>query len=376
MALKPGAGTALVVGGSLTGLAVAVALARVGVQVTVVEQNQPGERGGTGLGVERRLLSQETGVDATRSAAIPALPVVRTHRETSTWHAIHGWLRAVADATGGVELREGARVDAVAQDASRARVSGAGFELDADVVLGADGYRSVVRRTVDPQHPTARYGGFVIWRGLIEEAWLGGAPALRGGRQPFPETARLVAYAVPGTDGSVVPGQRQITYAWYDASRTAWLRANRYLEGEEILGSIPPDVVSRELRDELRQLASTRWRSPERDVLTTALDRGILFGTPLTEYLPARLSNGRVAILGDAAHVASPMVGAGLANGLIDGIAIAHAVTEAGGTHGAAGARALRAYEDARLADNRAHVQDSLEATEELLRSVTGRATR
>jgi 2-polyprenyl-6-methoxyphenol hydroxylase-like FAD-dependent oxidoreductase len=364
-------GTAIVVGGSLTGLSLAVALARVGARVTVIEQNEDMERLGTGLGVDRRLLSMVTGVDATRSGKVRALPVVRSFRETSTWRAIYTWLRAVAEATGGIELREGLRVDEVTQSATAAQVHGNAFHFQADIVVGADGYRSLVRRSVDPGNPIARYGGFVIWRGLVQEAWVGGVAAhLSGGRLPYAETARLVAYAVPGPDGDVAPGHRQITYAWYDASRTTWLHDNEFLKGDEILASVAPEAIPASLRAQLRHLASTRWQSPERDVLLAALDHGVLFGTPLTQYLPTRLCNGRIAIVGDAAHVSSPMVGAGLVYGLLDGIALGRAVGAAGGTLGAAGAAALRAYEAERLDENRAHVRESIDATAGLLRSV------
>jgi 2-polyprenyl-6-methoxyphenol hydroxylase-like FAD-dependent oxidoreductase len=361
-------GTAIIVGGSLTGLAVAVALARVGLFVRVIEQSEAFEHRGTGLGVDRSLLSLATGVDATRSGSVRALPVVRSFRETSTWRAIYTWLREVADATGGIEIHEGLRVDDVVQNATSAQVRGDAFEFDADIVVGADGYRSLVRRVVDPGNPIARYGGFVIWRGLVEEAWIASVSAnLRGGRLPYAETARLVAYAVPGADGNVTRGHRQITYAWYDASRTAWLRENGFLDDDEILASIAPDAIPAGLRDELRHLASTRWEPPERDVLVAALDRHILFGTPLTQFLPTRLCNGRIAIIGDAAHVSSPMVGAGLVYGLLDCVALGRAVAAAGGTTGAAGVTALRAYEAERLQANRAHVQESLDATAGLL---------
>lgn len=367
-------GTAIIVGGSLTGLALAVTLARVGVVVTVIEQRDCEDRLGTGLGVDRSLLSMVTGVDATHSGEVRALPVVRSFRETSTWHEIYGWLRAIARITGGIEIHEGLRVDEVTQSATGAQVRGKAFELEADIVIGADGYRSRVRRVVDPANPIARYGGFVIWRGLVEEAWIGSASAnLRGGRSPYPETARLVAYLVPGADGNVARGHRQITCAWYDASRTPWLRDNGFLDGDEILASIAPEAIPAALRDELRRLASTRWQSADRDVLVAALDRDVLFGTPLAQYLPARLSNGRVAIVGDAAHVASPMVGAGLVYGLLDCLAVGRAVAAAGGTNGTAGLTALRAYEAGRLEEDRAHVQESLDATAGLLRLVTTR---
>jgi 2-polyprenyl-6-methoxyphenol hydroxylase-like FAD-dependent oxidoreductase len=234
-------GSVIAVGGSLTGLALAIALSRIGVRLTVVEQNHGQDRGGTGLGVDRELLSAVTGVDATKSAKVKELPVVRTHRETSTWHGIRGWLRAVADATGNIEVLEGARVDDVVQDASSASVRGIFGEISADVVVGADGYRSIVRRAVDPRNPTALYGGFLIWRGLVDESWLGefATARIRASLLPSADCARLVAYRVPGCDGSTEPGRRQITFAWYDASRSVWLRANGYLEGDEVLASVP-----------------------------------------------------------------------------------------------------------------------------------------
>jgi 2-polyprenyl-6-methoxyphenol hydroxylase-like FAD-dependent oxidoreductase len=33
---------------------------------------------------------------------------------------------------------------------------------DADLVIGADGARSTVRATVDPEHPDARYAGVLL----------------------------------------------------------------------------------------------------------------------------------------------------------------------------------------------------------------------
>ena len=92
--------------------------------------------------------------------------------------------------------------------------------------------------------------------------------------------------------------------AWYDASRTQWLRDGGYLVGEEVLGSVPPTAIDDELRAELLALAVTRWHGAAREIITSAIERKVIFGTPLAEYLPERLVAGRLGIVGDVAHVA------------------------------------------------------------------------
>jgi 2-polyprenyl-6-methoxyphenol hydroxylase-like FAD-dependent oxidoreductase len=365
-------GDVAIIGGSLAGLATGIGLARRGVSVNVFEQNVGAERGGTGLGVDRALITRTTGVDAHVDGLTDALPVVNEgDRDTSTWLAIYRWLLAIADATDGLQVHESARVELLSSDARAAYLSGPHVNASADVIIGADGYRSVVRRAVSPTRPFAPYGGFLIWRALVEESWL---PArlldqvsLGGGRWAHPETARLVVYRVPGPNGETSRGKRSITLAWYDASRTQWLRDQGYLVGEEVLGSILPTAIDEELRTELLALATTRWRGAAREVTTAAIERKVIFGTPLAEYLPERLVAGRLGIVGDAAHVASPMVGAGFSSGLLDGTAFIRAVSTVGGTAGDAGTQALQRYNDVRLKPNRSRVLESLAATRELL---------
>jgi 2-polyprenyl-6-methoxyphenol hydroxylase-like FAD-dependent oxidoreductase len=178
---------------------------------------------------------------------------------------------------------------------------------------------------------------------------------------------------VPGPNGETSRGERSITLAWYDASRTQWLRDRGYLVGEEVLGSIPPTAIDDDLRAELLALAARRWHGAARDIITSAIERKVIFGTPLAEYLPERLVAGRLGIVGDAAHVASPMVGAGFSSGLLDGATFIQAVIRSGGTVAEAGALALQRYNEARLTPNRSRVLESLAATRELLLSTRSR---
>jgi len=371
-------GDVAIVGGSLAGLAAGIGLARSGLSVTVFEQAAGEERGGTGLGVERALISETTGVDASVDGVTRALPVVNEgYRDTSTWLAIFRWLRAVADATEGLVVQESSRIDVVTSAGEEAVLSGPSVRASASVAIGADGYRSIVRRAVWPVQPYAPYGGFLIWRALVAELWLPSAllaqTYLGGGRSHHPEAARLVVYRVPGPDGATSPGTRSITVAWYDASRTGWLRERGYLVGNEVMGSVPETAIDDELRAELLQTIERRWHGAAREILRLAVERRVLFGTPLSEYLPTRLVGGRVGIMGDAAHVASPMVGAGFSSGLADGAAFIAAVRRSGGTTGEAGQQALREYDETRLAPNRERVLESLAATEDLRRSLQSR---
>jgi 2-polyprenyl-6-methoxyphenol hydroxylase-like FAD-dependent oxidoreductase len=365
------AGTAVVVGGSLTGLAVAIALARIGLRVTVLEQTVAGDRGGTGLGVDRLLLAEVTGVDPRSDTEQPHLPVIVTTRETSTWDAIHTWLLALASRIDRVTLREGIRVENVSQDAHGATVFTQQGTFEANVVIGADGYRSTVRRAVDATHPHASFGGFVIWRGLVGEDLLPqmSAGSFSDGRLPYPEVARLVAYFVPGANGSIRKGERQITFAWYDAAHTEWLRAHQIIDGSEVLHSVDGPSMDDALLRELHAGAQRSWDGLALATVTAALERGIIFGTPLTEYFPQHMANGRLAIAGDAAHVASPMVGHGLALGWLDAQALASAIARTG----EANADALMLYERARLGRSQAHVAESMSATRALLAGVAGR---
>jgi 2-polyprenyl-6-methoxyphenol hydroxylase-like FAD-dependent oxidoreductase len=371
------AGNVAIVGGSLAGLATGIGIARLGLPVQIFEQFSGEERGGTGLGVERDLISRLTGTDATVDGVTPELPVVNEgYRDTSTWLAIYRWLRAVADTTAGLEIHEAARIDRIQSMSDTTRFTGSKVDASASVVVGADGYRSVVRASVSPEHPFAPYGGFLIWRALVNEAWLPAAllrhGSLGGGRLPYKNTARLVIYRVPGPNGETSPGERAITLAWYDASRTDWLREHGFLVGREVMGSVPASAIDAELHTELRALAATRWRGVAAQIISTALDHQVLFGTPLAQYLPERLTRGRVGIVGDAAHVASPMVGAGFASGLEDGLAFVSAIRRTGGTAGPRGAQALQLYDETRLEPNRQRVLESLASTQQLLRSAGG----
>jgi 2-polyprenyl-6-methoxyphenol hydroxylase-like FAD-dependent oxidoreductase len=64
------------------------------------------------------------------------------------------------------------------------------------------------------------------------------------------------------------------------------------------------------------------------ETIGLAVAAGVTGSVALRAYKPSRLVAGRVALAGDAAHAASPMVGGGFRQGLYDVRALAQAMAE------------------------------------------------
>ena len=314
----------LVVGGSLVGLSSAIALARSGATVTVLERTgSSGYEGGGGLGVDVDLLAAVTGLSDDP-------PVYHgPDRDTTAWPLLAGWLESQARSVPGVELARGAEVVEVGDGWVRTRQ---GRRHEADVIVGADGARSTVRRWVSPNRPEATYAGYLLWRAMVAESDLGPdvlEPAQdEPSREHYSGPYRLVTYPVPGADGCAVRGRRRLNIVWYDPAHGELLARLGLLQGSSVYGSLAAKDVPESLRDELSAVAEQRWPPPWREALEEALRRGLVFATPVVQYRPDQLMRGRVVIVGDAAHAASPMVGGGFRQGLYDAAALAAALRE------------------------------------------------
>jgi 2-polyprenyl-6-methoxyphenol hydroxylase-like FAD-dependent oxidoreductase len=316
---------AAIVGGGLAGLCAALALARVGWQATIIERATGEPPGGAGLGLDRALLARVTGVDASR------IPVVTGHRPSAAWGLVRRFLLTAALAAPGVEFTESVTVNGVrAGDADGPVTLGttAGSRR-AGLVVGADGVYSVTRRFVAPDRPAARYAGYLLWRGLVAESSVPGGLGGHGGDLEVHAApgARLVIYCVPGPDGQTGAGHRRVSYAWYDASRTELLRSAGCVTADgAVAATLHEDQFPPGLTAELAATARRWWPAPWGECVAWSVTHGEVFGTPVAEYLPGRLVRGRVALIGDAAHVASPMTGAGFVNALLDVDALAAAL--------------------------------------------------
>ncbi|PVZ96427.1 monooxygenase [Amnibacterium flavum] len=287
-------------------------LARRGLGVTVVERSGDTGRTGAALSVPEGLLERITGL---RSEQLPRTlaPGVQS------WFAVHTALHAAAAADLGIHFRENTRVVEVGQDTDAAwAVTAEGERIHADILVGADGHRSVTRRHVAPDKSDARYAGQVLWIGVAEESAIGsrGWPASVAFQHGAGYT--LIGYPLPGADGSTAPGARRLGWALYDSSRDDVLRGSGALVGSVVQHTLTAPEIPEHTFEELARDARRAFSGTWRDAMVDSIRRRAVIGTPVAEYVPDRLVRGRVALVGDAAHVANPMTGRGFAESLLD----------------------------------------------------------
>jgi len=302
------------------------------------------------------------------------LPVVPAYldRDLTTWPALYGWLYDHAAGTPGITLEADKDVTSVTQLGDRAQLFFAdGTQRVADAVIGADGYRSTVRRAMAPDAPLARYAGYLVWRGLVDEQALKRPvpwPSNGGLWIEFVDGYRLVAAVLPGRDGSLEIGRRQITFAWFDVHRGELLRrTNRLTADGHIAGTLDRGTIDADVRAELLALVPRLWPQPWTEAVAVGVRcADALSGAPIAEYRPERLAVGALAIVGDAAHVVSPMTGRGFATGVEDAAVLARLLANRRADEPVSAA--LARYEAARLPFVRALVTHSRRLSADYLR--------
>ena len=176
-------------------------------------------------------------------------------------------------------------------------------EVEADLVIAADGIRSTIRTQLVPDHPAPVYAGYTAWRFVV--------PAPPGVETGF-ET-----WGGHGLRFAVLPLSAGRLYCYATAARPA--------------GERSPDEA-----DELRRLFGT-WHDPVPHVLADLPPAAVLRSD--VEHLDPPLPSyavGRVAFVGDAAHAMTPDLGQGGGMALEDAVVLGEALG-AGGPNAADG---------------------------------------
>jgi 2-polyprenyl-6-methoxyphenol hydroxylase-like FAD-dependent oxidoreductase len=343
----------VIVGAGIGGLTLALELHAAGVECVLLEAAQELKELGVGINLlphATRSLSRLGLQDALASVAVATKESVfftrhgqLIYREPAGLAAGYDWPQfsvhrgdlqrvlsdAVRDRLGPDALRLGHRVTGFTQDDGAATVTvehadGILSRLAGDVLVGADGVHSAVRMQLHPQAGVSHYTGYTMWRGTtVHPPFLSGASMVRAG---WLATGKLVAYPIrDNVDGS---GSQLVN----------WLA-----EVEGPMRSREDWTRRGELDDFIEHFED--WHFDWLDV--PALFRGAreIFEYPTVDSDPLPWwTQGRVTLLGDAAHPMVPRGSNGSAQAILDGKALATLLADAGNSPEAA----LRAYDDER----------------------------
>lgn len=324
-----------IVGAGVGGLSAALGLCRAGWQVSILEKwpQVVGSGAALGLWPEAQSALERLGLgEELHRVAVPyefgeirtaggrrltPLPLARIERTTgrpvvllSRTSLMRMLLTAVSGH--GIVVRTGMRIE------DPHRLAG-----DHDVVVGADGLRSAVRRAYFGEETAPRDAGFTAWRGSVETetGWYGET----WGRGRF---------------FGITP---------MEPGRTNWYAAVRH--------ESPRPDAGLALQDLLRSYAG--WPQPIEEVLSSTKPETLLqhqvfdLAPPLRSYV-----RGNAVLIGDAAHAMTPSLGQGACQALIDGVALADALQE----NDDVGA-ALRAYDHRRRVPTQRFVAGSARAS-------------
>ncbi|MDY0410098.1 NAD(P)/FAD-dependent oxidoreductase [Virgibacillus soli] len=346
--------SAVVVGASLSGLMTGIALAREGLHVTIIEKAEEERPSGGGLRVDGGMF------DRSKTARLLKRLASNGKSSVQLWSSIEYRMRMEAKADPRIELRYQTRVQSIDQDANSAWVvTDKGETIQGDILIGADGHRSLVRRHVAPHHPDATFAGYVVWLSSINENNLP-----EDIRPTHKESGVTMMHGANGfmfgsiTDidnGTSGSGSRRVGTTWYDRSRNDMLRSLGCVRGSVVHHSLKGPDIPVEILDELAAEAKVTWSEPWLSAALHGIESRTIIGIPIKEYVPDLLVKGRVAIVGDAAHAPAPITASGFNESLQDAATLGKCVAK--GIRGNAAIDSLAEYESLRLNKVRRMVQ-------------------
>ena len=323
---------ALIAGAGIGGLTSALFLNRAGIEVELFEQSKDLREVGVGINMlphAVKALASLGLLGALDSSGIRTRELIYLNRFGQiVWreprgldagydvpqYSIHrgsllGLLhRATVDRLGAERIHVNRRLTNFTADAAGVVINlvddtGARFEARGDLLIGADGIHSVVRKCLYPDEGRPIWNGIMLWRGVAEwPTWEDGRTMAIAGRND----AKFVFYPIAD-----LPGRR-------DGKLTNWAIMARIASH----GSTPArrEAWSRRGRfDEAIPFVRDRFRLSYVDPEAIIKASGAFYEYPNCDRDPLpRWSFGRVTLLGDAAHPMYPVGSNGASQAILD----------------------------------------------------------
>jgi len=340
-----------IVGGSIAGCAAAALLHRANHDVTVLERSES-ELVSRGAGILSGTAAwQHMAAHGLFDESLPACRASRSRlvtRATGTgqqrwlgdyqmsfslfnWAHLYQQLRRrVPDDVycGGTAVE---RIEATPHGATLHLVHGDSREFD--LVVCADGYRSLGRAIVDPGAVPV-YRKMVLWRGLLPERdirvdAIGGGDILR----PVYQGGHGIVYYIPAAGQSSRPGERLLMWGYYLQVPESDL-ASVLVDDQERQqsGSVPFGKVHPEVRAALASRLASLLPSSLFEVVQQSGNSSI---QAIYSCAPRSYVRERLCLVGDSGTVVPPFAGSGVLRAiasvasLVDAVADASAIDEA-----------------------------------------------
>lgn len=336
---------ALVIGGSLGGLFAANLLLARGWDVQVHERASDDlATRGAGIGTHEELfavmrelgitIDESIGVAVNRRICLALDGSIIHERQVpqimSAWARVYRPLKAMLP---DLCYHPGHALTGFTEHPDRVMATfGDGSQEEADLLVGADGIRSTLRSIWQPAAAPV-YVGYIAWRGVLEESAM--PPELHAQMMQnyafgLPEGEMMLAYPVPGRGDDVRPGHRAYNFVWYrptdehTALRDLCTDATGHCHGQ----SIAPPLIRPEV---IRAIKATAHEVLAPQIAQVVELTTQPFFQAIYDLESTCVGAGRVALLGDAAFVARPHIGAGVSKAALDALDLVNQLDAAGG---------------------------------------------
>ena len=348
---------ALVVGGGIGGLSAALALRAAGHRVRVFERSESFAEVGAGislwpngvmalrqLGVggavdrisgsmERMAYRRSDGRLLTRFSLEPLYRDVGERAAPVPRASLH---EALADALGAEAIQMGTNCTGVRNTATGAAAtlvkSGRSFEVEADLVVAADGTHSRLRQALAANGSRRSYVGYVNWNCLVHEGKIGS----------LFEADTWTTYVGEGKRASAMPAGNGKWYVFFDVplDESEAGRSSSHVVPADDPGPGPGSTLAGELD---RHFGG--W-APAVGELVDATRNQRVNRIPIHDHHPPLPSfvHGRLVLLGDSAHAMAPDLGQGGCQAIEDSVVLARCLQSEPGIDGA-----LSAYDSLRV---------------------------